>query len=140
MTDLSSSNGAASSGAGDLPMSDTSGTGAKRGGAAQSVETGATESASFDAAPSVTQPSTSAGGSTRKVDGGASGAQSSGSDEEQSRLRASLKSIEARSQELRRWAASQQDTAREVIEDRPVAVIASAFGIGLVLGVLAAKL
>lgn len=132
MTDISS-NGARGAGAGDIAMANTGGSSAKRGGGTQTggADASAAESAAFDEAPSVTTTSTL--GSTDAQSGGGVG-------EEPSRLRASLQSIEARSQELRRWAADQQDTAREVIEDKPVAVIASAFGIGLVLGVLAARL
>lgn len=136
MTDITSSNGASGADAGDISMAGSGGTSSKRGGGSETgADIGAAESASFDEAPSVTQTPPVAGGTT-----GETAAAGENSTEDQSRLRASLKSIEARSQELRRWAASQQDTAREVIEDKPVAVIASAFGIGLLLGVMAAKL
>ena len=146
MTDVSSSNGASGAEAGEASMSATGGTGRKRGGGNQGsadAATGAAEAASFDEAPSVTEASGSSQGGGEAggaQPGGQGGKADAAISEAQSRLRATLQSIEARSQELRRWAAAQQDTAREVIEDKPVAVIASAFGVGLVLGVLASRL
>lgn len=142
MTDVSSSNGAnGGAQAGDMSMAGTGGTGRKSGGTeGGGAATGAAESASFDEAPSVTQPSADTSGGQSDTSPSVSGQAGKLADEAQARLKATLTSIEARSQELRRWASAQQDTAREVIEDKPVAVVASAFGIGLVLGLLAARL
>jgi ElaB/YqjD/DUF883 family membrane-anchored ribosome-binding protein len=141
MTDLGTNNGAGN-GAGDISMASN-----KRSSSDDNTANlGAAESASFDEAPSVSD--TGEGGSA----GRASGEQTSGSGSEGSsgggamsnlmndeRLRATLQSIESRAQDMRRWAMTQQDTAREVIEDKPMVVVGAAFGIGLVLGLLAAK-
>ena len=56
------------------------------------------------------------------------------------KLRASLETIEARAGEIRRWSEARADAARDVVEDHPLTVAASAFGVGLLIGLLAARL
>jgi ElaB/YqjD/DUF883 family membrane-anchored ribosome-binding protein len=56
------------------------------------------------------------------------------------KLRASLEAIEARASEIRRWSEGRADAARDVVEDHPLTVTASAFGVGLLIGLLAARL
>jgi ElaB/YqjD/DUF883 family membrane-anchored ribosome-binding protein len=68
----------------------------------------------------------------------AEGAQ--GDSEARRKLRASLEAIEARAGEIRRWSEARTDAARDVVEDHPLTVTASAFGVGLLLGLLAARL
>jgi ElaB/YqjD/DUF883 family membrane-anchored ribosome-binding protein len=60
--------------------------------------------------------------------------------EESSRLRATLQKIEARADELRRWGSARQEMAREVVEERPLVVIGAAFGVGLLIGLLSARI
>ena len=55
------------------------------------------------------------------------------------RLRATLQQIETRAQELRRWGQARQEMAREVVEERPLAVVGVAFGVGLLLGLIASR-
>ena len=68
------------------------------------------------------------------------GAASTVETDETSRLRATLQKIEARADELRRWGMARQDMAREVVEERPLAVVGTAFGVGLLLGLIASRL
>lgn len=56
------------------------------------------------------------------------------------KLRATLETIEARAGEIRRWSEQGADAARDVVEDHPLTVAASAFGVGLLIGLLAARL
>jgi ElaB/YqjD/DUF883 family membrane-anchored ribosome-binding protein len=56
------------------------------------------------------------------------------------RLRATLETIEARASEIRRWSQEGADAARDVVEDHPLTVAASAFGVGLLIGLLAARI
>lgn len=130
MTDLSTSNGAAATGAGDLPMSDTPSKPRKA--------TPGDPGGSFDSPASSFDPPSGASALFGSSAAGPTSA-SSVSGDDQSRLRASLQAIESRADDMRRWAMSQQDTAREVIEHKPLVVVASAFGIGLVLGLLASR-
>jgi ElaB/YqjD/DUF883 family membrane-anchored ribosome-binding protein len=60
--------------------------------------------------------------------------------DENSRLRATLQKIEARADELRRWGSQRQEMAREVVEERPLVVIGAAFGVGLLIGLLSARI
>lgn len=60
--------------------------------------------------------------------------------EARKRLRASLETIETKAAEIRRWSAARSDAARDVVEDHPLTVTASAFGVGLLIGLLAARL
>src|SRR3569623_1016722 len=46
------------------------------------------------------------------------------------KLRASLEAIEARASEIRRWSQDRTDAARDVVEDHPLTVAASAEGVG----------
>ena len=70
---------------------------------------------------------------------GSAGTAGSGSATDESRLRATLQQIEARAEELRRWGMARQEMAREVVEERPLAVVATAFGVGLLLGLVASR-
>ncbi len=70
--------------------------------------------------------------------GGTAG--STGSSAEESRLRATLQQIETRAEELRRWGMARQEMAREVVEERPLAVVGVAFGVGLLLGLVASRI
>lgn len=63
-----------------------------------------------------------------------------GESEAKRKLRASLETIEARASEIRRWSQARTDAARDVVEDHPLTVAASAFGVGLLIGLLAARL
>lgn len=63
---------------------------------------------------------------------------SAGADE--SALRARLQEIEDRARELQRWALARQEQAREVVEERPLAVVGTAFGVGLLLGLMMSRL
>jgi ElaB/YqjD/DUF883 family membrane-anchored ribosome-binding protein len=56
------------------------------------------------------------------------------------KLKASLEAIEAKAGEIRRWSAARGEVARDVVEEHPLAVTASAFGVGLLIGLLAARL
>ena len=56
------------------------------------------------------------------------------------KLRASLEAIEARASEIHRWSQDRTDAARDVVEDHPLTVTVSAFGVGLLIGLLAARL
>ena len=56
------------------------------------------------------------------------------------KLKASLETIEAKAAEIRRWGAERSEVARDVVEDHPLVVTASAFGVGLLIGLLAARL
>ncbi len=53
-------------------------------------------------------------------------------------LRASLETIRTKAEDLRRqttdWAGVRGDQAREIIDERPLTVVAAAFGLGLLLG------
>jgi ElaB/YqjD/DUF883 family membrane-anchored ribosome-binding protein len=55
------------------------------------------------------------------------------------KLRATLETIEARASEIRRWSQDRSEQARDVVEDHPLTVAASAFGVGLLIGLLAAR-
>ncbi len=72
---------------------------------------------------------------TTSTEGGASGSLA----EENSRLRATLQQIETRAEELRRWGMARQEMAREVVEERPLAVVGTAFAVGLLLGLIASR-
>lgn len=63
-----------------------------------------------------------------------------GENEARRKLRASLEAIEARASEIRRWSSERSEVARDVIEEHPLTVTASAFGVGLLIGLLAARL
>ena len=53
-------------------------------------------------------------------------------------LRASLETIRTKAEDLRRqttdWAGVRGDQAREIIDERPLTVVATAFGLGLLFG------
>lgn len=53
-------------------------------------------------------------------------------------LRASLETIRVKAEDLRRqttdWAGVRGDQAREIIDERPLTVVATAFGLGLLFG------
>jgi ElaB/YqjD/DUF883 family membrane-anchored ribosome-binding protein len=66
--------------------------------------------------------------------------ESHGDSEAKRKLRASLEAIEARAGEIHRWSQQRTDAARDVVEDHPLTVAASAFGVGLLIGLLAARL
>lgn len=55
-------------------------------------------------------------------------------------LRASLETVRAKAEELRRqttdWAAVRTDQAREIIDERPLTVVLAAFGMGLIAGMI----
>jgi ElaB/YqjD/DUF883 family membrane-anchored ribosome-binding protein len=55
-------------------------------------------------------------------------------------LRKSLETIRTQAEELKRqtsdWAAVRTDQARELIDERPLTVVAGAFGLGLIFGAL----
>jgi ElaB/YqjD/DUF883 family membrane-anchored ribosome-binding protein len=59
--------------------------------------------------------------------------------EELSRIKAALQKIEARAEELRRWGMARQEMAREVVEERPLAVVGAAFGVGLLIGLISSR-
>jgi ElaB/YqjD/DUF883 family membrane-anchored ribosome-binding protein len=63
-----------------------------------------------------------------------------GETEARRKLRASLEAIEARASEIRRWSLARTDDARDVVEDHPLGATATAFGVGLLIGLLAARL
>jgi ElaB/YqjD/DUF883 family membrane-anchored ribosome-binding protein len=56
------------------------------------------------------------------------------------KLKARLEAIESKAAEIRRWTAERGEVARDVVEDHPLAVTASAFGVGLLIGLLAARI
>ena len=56
------------------------------------------------------------------------------------KLKASLEAIETKATEIRRWSVERSEVARDVVEEHPLAVTASAFGVGLLIGLLAARL
>jgi ElaB/YqjD/DUF883 family membrane-anchored ribosome-binding protein len=60
--------------------------------------------------------------------------------EELSRIKAALQKIEARAEELRRWGMARQEMAREVVEERPLAVVGAAFGVGLLIGLISSRI
>lgn len=67
-------------------------------------------------------------------------AETSAEGEARRKLKASLEAIEAKASEIRRWGSERTDVARDVVEDHPLVVTASAFAVGLLIGLLAAKL
>jgi ElaB/YqjD/DUF883 family membrane-anchored ribosome-binding protein len=58
-------------------------------------------------------------------------------------LRKSLETIRAQADELRRqtsdWAGVRGDQARELVDERPLTVVAAAFGLGLIFGALISR-
>jgi ElaB/YqjD/DUF883 family membrane-anchored ribosome-binding protein len=128
-------------------MTDTSnnGSGAKTGGASAAAKP---KAARKPAARKTTARTSAARTSTAKkatmadetkttsTSTGASGSAMSAAEE---RLRATLQQLETRAEELRRWGMARQEMAREVVEDRPLAVVGVAFGVGLLLGLIASR-
>jgi ElaB/YqjD/DUF883 family membrane-anchored ribosome-binding protein len=59
----------------------------------------------------------------------------------QDRLRASLEAIQKSSEEMSRWAGARaveaKDSATQLVQERPIGVIASIFAVGALLGVVA---
>jgi ElaB/YqjD/DUF883 family membrane-anchored ribosome-binding protein len=60
--------------------------------------------------------------------------------EDLSRIKAALQKIESRAEELRRWGRARQEMAREVVEERPLAVVGAAFGVGLLIGLISSRI
>jgi len=58
-------------------------------------------------------------------------------------LRKSLETVRTQAEDLKRqsteWAALRSDQARELIDERPLTVVAAAFGMGLILGALVSR-
>lgn len=67
-------------------------------------------------------------------------AETSAENDARRKLKASLEAIEAKASEIGRWSAERSEAARDVVEDHPLVVTASAFGVGLLIGLLAARL
>ena len=69
------------------------------------------------------------------------GAAEDSADIAQDRLRASLEAIQRTSEEMSRWAGSRAGEAREqasqLVQERPLGVVASIFAVGALLGVVA---
>ena len=79
-------------------------------------------------------------------DGGdKTGAGDPGADQDDagSRLRASLNKIADRADEIRAWGMDRQeaarDAARDLVDAKPLTVVGAAFGIGLLLGLVASR-
>jgi len=75
------------------------------------------------------------------IDGAASAAAASGAQlvsDADALLRASLETIRTKAEDLRRqtndWAGVRGDQARELIDERPLTVVATAFGLGILFG------
>lgn len=119
MTDVNAGGAASAETASDTSQS-TSGPTASLGGGFAAIDAAASE------------PAPAAAGTA----GGSSAAQDS---DEGGQLRASLKGIEDRAQEIRAWSAARQEDARDLVEARPLAVVGAAFGVGLLLGLVASR-
>lgn len=127
-------------------MSDLSnnGSGAKTSGAAAAKP----KSARKPAAKTTGARSTAARTSTAKkatmadetkTSSTSTGAAGSAMTAAEERLRATLQQIESRAEELRRWGMARREMAQEVVEERPLAVVGVAFGVGLLLGLIASR-
>jgi ElaB/YqjD/DUF883 family membrane-anchored ribosome-binding protein len=140
MSDLSNDSGAGGAtangnGAVTPGASDASKTRTKAGGAAGSA-------APAPNAGSAKTSGSAAGASTSGATSGATSASDNddiGQSEGVSRLKATIQKLEDRAGELRRWGAARQDDAREIVEDKPLVVVGAALGVGLLLGILAAR-
>lgn len=55
------------------------------------------------------------------------------------RLQAAVEQIEERAVELRQWADVRAEQARELIEEKPLTIVGAAFGVGLLLGLIASR-
>ncbi len=116
------------------------GSGAKAGGAAKPK--GGRKSAAKTTGASAARTSTAKKATmedetkTTSTKTGPAGAAMSAAEE---RLRATLQQIETRAEELRRWGMARREMAQEVVEDRPLAVVGVAFGVGLLLGLIASR-
>ena len=55
------------------------------------------------------------------------------------RLQQAVERIEERAVELRQWADVRAEQARELIEEKPLTIVGAAFGVGLLLGLIASR-
>ena len=128
MTDLSNNGSGADASAGEAAAAPAKPKGGRK-------TTARTSTARSSAARTSTQKKAPMADETKTTTSSTASARSAAEE----RLRATLQQIETRAEELRRWGMARQEMAREVVEERPLAVVGVAFGVGLLLGLIASR-